>query len=94
MESVLAGQSSANTKIQIIRCRQSDGSKIVGEEATPGQHPGSLLRFRDGAWVGWDDAKRGDEGMGVGGGGGGVDYLCDNGEFCGFGNLQVWRCYL
>lgn len=30
VESVLAGQSGANSKIQIVRCRKSDGSRIVG----------------------------------------------------------------
>ena len=31
VESVLAGQSGANSKIQIVRCRKSDGSRIVGK---------------------------------------------------------------
>ena len=31
VESVLAGQSGANSKIQIIRCRISNGKKIVGK---------------------------------------------------------------
>ena len=31
VESVLAGQPGANSKVQIIRCRKSDGSRIVGE---------------------------------------------------------------
>lgn len=30
LESVLAGQPGANSKVQIVRCRKSDGSRIVG----------------------------------------------------------------
>ena len=33
LESVLAGQPGANSKVQIVRCRKSDGSRIVGEPA-------------------------------------------------------------
>lgn len=31
VENVLAGQPGANSKVQIVRCRKSDGSRIVGE---------------------------------------------------------------
>ncbi|KAL9982105.1 hypothetical protein ACROYT_G010904 [Oculina patagonica] len=30
VESVLAGQPGANSKVQIVRCKKSDGSRIVG----------------------------------------------------------------
>ena len=30
LETMLAGQPGANSKIQIVRCRKSDGSRIVG----------------------------------------------------------------
>ena len=33
LETVLAGQPGANSKVQIVRCRKSDGSRIVGEPA-------------------------------------------------------------
>ena len=33
LETVLAGQPGANSKVQIVRCRKSDGSRIVGKQS-------------------------------------------------------------
>ena len=32
LEALLAGQPGANSKVQIVRCRKSDDSRIVGEQ--------------------------------------------------------------
>ena len=49
LESVLAGQPGANSKVQIVRCRKSDGSRIVGEPAViVVTHLGEIQKERDG----------------------------------------------